>query len=164
MGIEILSDSKSGALWDKINEIYGFENYSYKNIFPNNNIAYKVYSLKNINIMDFSYNADGTASEEYKRNGDKLKNLFASYFDKGMYILDWQHDCYDVTSYDTFPILDEESHGMWKSSFLPEADTVFFLSKDLTEGWITDFNNSSIITVGKDFISHVDRLHLEFLY
>ncbi|MBC6310882.1 DUF2716 domain-containing protein [Listeria sp. FSL L7-1582] len=163
MGFNILSDSQRDTLWDKISEIYGFENYGYKNIFPNNNIKYRSYSLKSINIMKFSYNADGTASAEYKYNGEKLKNLFASYFDKGMYILDWQHDCYEVDSYEDFPILDGENGGIWKSSFLPEADTVFFLSKDLTEGWITDFDNSSIIAVGENFISQVEKLNFEFL-
>lgn len=59
------SDSKCEILWGKISDIYGFKNYSYKDIFPNNNISFKVYSLKNINIMNFSYNADGTASKEY---------------------------------------------------------------------------------------------------
>ncbi|EAE8348016.1 DUF2716 domain-containing protein [Listeria monocytogenes] len=163
LGINILSDSKCEILWGKISDIYGFKNYSYKDIFPNNNISFKVYSLNNINIMNFSYNADGTASTEYKYNGNKLKNLFTSYFNKGMYVLDWEHECYEINSYYTFPVLDDESSGIWKPSFLPEADTAFFLSKELTEGWIADFNNSSIIVVGEIFIGHVASLNFDFL-
>ncbi|MBF2502490.1 DUF2716 domain-containing protein [Listeria marthii] len=162
MGMTVIKDSKADILWKKIRDLYDFKNYSHKAISPSN-LKYKTYSLKNINIMTFSYNADGEVSEEYKYNADKLKKLFASYFKNGMYVLDWQHDCFEVDSYEFFSVLNEEAEGIWMPSFLPEADTVFFLSKDLMEGWITDFNNGSIIVVGEDFIGKVDSLEFDFL-
>lgn len=154
--VEILGEE---ALWRKISEIYGFKNYNYKKIKPKN----LIYITKPINgnLMLFSYNKDDEVSKLYIESGGKLKKAFERCFTNGIYILNWQHECYEVDSYKSFPIKDED--GAWNPNFLPEGDTVFFLSKDLLSGWIADFNNSSIILVGEKFIETIKDLDFKFL-
>ncbi|EUJ32443.1 hypothetical protein MFLO_06977 [Listeria floridensis FSL S10-1187] len=111
--------------------------------------------------MLFSYDKNDRVSKLYIESGEKLKTAFESCFPNGIYILNWEHECYEVNSYENFPIKDED--GSWKPNFLPEGDTVFFLSKNLLSGWIADFNNGSIIIVGEKFIETIRKLDFEFL-
>ncbi|MHC5250761.1 DUF2716 domain-containing protein [Listeria kieliensis] len=157
--MEILREETEEVLWKKVSEIYGFKNYSYKKIEPKN----LIYTTKPIsgNLMLFSYDENDEVSKLYIESGGKLKIAFERCFTDGIYILNWQHECYEVNSYKGFPIKDED--GTWNPNFLPEGDTVFFLSKDLLSGWIADFNNNSIILVGENFIETIKNLNFKFL-
>lgn len=152
--MKIIDSDKERKIWKQIYQIYGFKNYNHEIIVPVN-FDSKILEIK-INIIDFSYDENGYASKEYSNSGVRLKQIFEKCFSDGIYILDWEHDCYDVeSSYIDFPMKDED--GLWLPSYLPEGDTVFFLRKDLKAGWIADFNKSVVILVGKEFIDLVKQ-------
>lgn len=100
-------------------------------------------------------------SNSYIEAGKQLKNLFKQFFSDGIYAMDWDHECFYIDDFSKFPAFDED--GAWIPNFLPDGETVFFLSTNLTEGWIADFNNKSIILVGESFIQAVKELKLDFL-
>lgn len=156
-----LMEKEENQLWSQIEKIYGFKNYSYKKLTPKS-LVYKEISL-NINISNYIFNDKcvDCISDEYLVSLEKLKKVFKKKCKEGIYILDWQHDCFYITDFDFFPVQDDDGNGL--PYLLPFGETVFFVSTNLTEGWIADFNNKSIILVGESFIQAVKELKLDFL-
>lgn len=127
--MRLLTDEEEATLWDYVYSEFNCE-YNIAARTPitpaRENVPYRVYGLKRCWI-----------EEQEKIAGELLRRSGVS----EMYALNWQHDCFLFSTDEDIPYwlnwYDLEREVMvYFPSYYPDGDYHFFLSTDLSEGFL----------------------------
>ncbi len=139
-----LSEEEYNHTWDYIFNELNFNPSPYEakkfNNLPAPNLWFDTASLFDEIFTKDDFDELNTIALELLRKIAKNKNIYA---------LDWQHECFSFNPYLPFDRFENKS---WGIPFLPDGDSTFFLTNDLSNGVFGDGINLQICFWGSELL------------